>query len=206
MNNNNVPAQPPVDVNSYFFEIAHDMVFVDVDSGVAIQLLLLQLRDGNLATLKVLAPVYSRKFVTMSWIHSVYRDVPMSRIKEGVDFLISTKRFQFDPYGYEIQTPGSRPHQLLLYLIKSRVVTPEEIEELIQVNPTMNENLKYSLRGQVQQQNILRNIPGAAKNRETRQVLRNRLNMNNRGPINIVSQMMGAPAVVRRARKTRRRN
>lgn len=160
-----------------------------------------RLENGDFDVLKVMAKNYfNNEYTTMHWLNSVNNGVDLSIIKEGINYLKTENVFQFGADAFILETPGSNQHMVLVYLVENGLITPEDVETII-----INNNLDHNF-GHLLQIIVNKNIPRAARNRTMRAILTEKLGINNRiGPINLISQMMGPPATVSRARKTRRR-
>lgn len=213
----------------YFdFDEMQTQIVTEYNADIAIEVsnLFTRLRHGDIEVLRALILVMGiLQFdkLTMYWLDSVNHNIDISTILQGVDILsnrrvnrhtgihlnganeIGRSFFVFNPDGYRLpSTVGSQQHKLLTSLIQRRLITNDDIEGIIAAN-NIPEEFANLLRGQVQKRNVLRNIPGAAANKTARRILKEKLSMTNRlGPIHTISQMVGAPATVRRARKTRR--
>lgn len=192
----------------YFAEGPEQTRVIEGSFSIAMHIsgLMDRLRDGDMYTLECLVHVVPslREEITMYWLSSITHGTDLSTVIDGVNYLVDNDAFAFNPSGYALQIPGTKQHKLLLHLIKEDLLSSEDLEAVI-ATQGIYEEFANVLRSQFQQKNVRRNIPGAAAATTARRILQNRLNINRRGPINIIGQMMGAPATVRRARRATRR-
>lgn len=171
--------------------------------------LLARISQGNvelfkqIVTNQIISPASSfADHLVESWNNAIsLNTVDLKSTIEGFDLLIDNGYLIHDLPFFADAPVGSKYHQLTLHLIKRGIIDRELMNGVI---PDLNAPIRSALTSQIATANIRRNIPGAAAAATAKRILKNKLNMNRRGPVNIIGQMMGAPATVGRARKTRR--
>lgn len=160
-------------------------------------------------------------YFVQSWIEGcLVHNQPFSKCKQGLDILIANGYTQLMSLNDILATTQmhilnkeieSDAFKIFLYVIDKNLAvmsTPGQVVEMNNEGHVVAGNTKLSdaVYAYYKSRNLRRNIPGAAAATTTKRILKNKLNMTNRlGPVNIIGKMMGAPATVRRARKTRRR-
>lgn len=191
------------DIDEYFREFYTEQLPESEENYWIVRDLYEKLEDGDLHVLKILEKHSYDEYVTMCWLRSLNKpEITLEHIKSGISYLVSKEKFKFEPGGYLLETPGSRQHIMLMYLIQNRLITEGQVNVIFLQNEKDEDDPMWRM------MTLRKNIPRAAANRVARQVLEQRIPIHHPGgPLNLIRNYAGnAPAYVRRPRKTRRRN